>query len=530
MKVLKWGLLTLVVLGVLSSLVLWSWGQFARRAMGEPSGALAVHATQTAMDRWVAPLLTAHPDLTGATLITDNLTAFAVRVLSAREAERSLDVQYYLWHDDLTGRMLKDELVAAAERGVRVRMLVDDMNGLGLDESFLAMDAHPNLEVRLFNPARNRETAWRRALEMGLRFFTFNRRMHNKSWTVDGRMALVGGRNVGDEYFNAAAVNFHDADLMMIGPGVAQTSAVFDSFWNSNAVIPLAAMHPMPGDLVHLSTLREGWRAAAKDSPYATAVANVLSQPQALFNGARHHWVRDLRVLSDPPSKAGPIALNRAPERWLKFDVLQALFSAQRELRLISPYFVPGDAGTLLFTGLAARQVDVGILTNSLAANDVPAVHAGYQRYRKPLLLADVKLWELKPGSRSAPAGSDPSSAVDGKSGLLGSSGASLHTKAFVVDRERGFVGSFNFDPRSASLNTEMGVMFAHPGLADDVLKLFDASKSAQNSFTVRLDEQGELVWHDPETNRVWMREPEASWFKRTLTSVLSHLPIESQL
>ena len=193
MKVLKWGLLTLVVLGVLSSLVLWSWGQFARRAMGEPSGALAVHATQTAMDRWVAPLLTAHPDLTGATLITDNLTAFAVRVLSAREAERSLDVQYYLWHDDLTGRMLKDELVAAAERGVRVRMLVDDMNGLGLDESFLAMDAHPNLEVRLFNPARNRDTAWRRALEMGLRFFTFNRRMHNKSWTVDGRMALVGG-------------------------------------------------------------------------------------------------------------------------------------------------------------------------------------------------------------------------------------------------------------------------------------------------------------------------------------------------
>ena len=528
MSFFKWVLVIALLVVLLSAAALWSWGQFARRAVGEPSQALAVQPAQTAMDRWVAPMLAAHPEQTGAMLVSDNLKAFAVRALSARQAERSLDVQYYLWHDDLTGRMLKDELVAAAERGVRVRMLVDDMNGLGMDKTLLAMDAHPNLEVRLFNPARNRNTAWRRALEMGLRFLSFNHRMHNKSWTADGRVTMVGGRNIGNEYFDAAAVNFHDADLLLLGPGVAQTSGVFDEFWNSSAVIPLAAMHSETGDVAQLAVLRAQWREEAKGSPYAQAMADVLSQPEALFKASRHHWVRDLHVLSDPPVKAGPVEVKRGPERWLKFDVNQAMYGARKSLRLISPYFVPGESGTLLFTGLNARGVDVGILTNSLAANDVPAVHAGYMHYRKPLLEAGVKLWELKPGDRHASHA--PNQAEEGKVSMLGSSGASLHTKAFVIDGDRGFVGSFNFDPRSASLNTEMGVMFHHPELAQDVQQMFEASKSASTSFSVSLNEQGDLRWLDPENGQVWTYEPEANWLLRATARVLNWLPIESQL
>jgi phosphatidylserine/phosphatidylglycerophosphate/cardiolipin synthase-like enzyme len=176
-------------------------------------------------------------------VLSEAVPAFAVRARTARAAERSLDAMYYIWHDDLTGRLLQHELMAAAERGVRVRLLLDDLNTGGLDQALRAMDAHPNLEVRLFNPARNRAGGLRRALEMGLRFAGFNRRMHNKAWIADNRLAIVGGRNVGDEYFDAAAdTNFHDTDLLLLGPAVAQASAVFDAFWNSAAVVPLGAL------------------------------------------------------------------------------------------------------------------------------------------------------------------------------------------------------------------------------------------------------------------------------------------------
>ena len=530
MKLMKWLLVITVVLAILGAAALWSWGHFAQRAMGVPSQALAVSDAQTPLDRWIAPILLPHPGATGAVLVSNNLEAFAVRAFTARTAARSLDVQYYLWHDDLTGRALKDELLQAAERGVRVRMLIDDMNGVGLDETLLAMNAHPNLEVRLFNPARNRNTTIGRALEMGLRFFSFNRRMHNKAWIADNRVAVVGGRNIGNEYFDAAQVNFHDADLVMVGEGVAQTSAIFDAFWNSNAVIPIAAMHPKNA-VKGFAAEREAWQRAIQASDYAPAVQKKMQQAQAAFDAAQFHWINDLRVLSDPPAKAGPISPSRSPERWLMFDVVQSMFSAEREIRLISPYFVPGNTGTLLFAGMAARGVNVGILTNSLAANDVPAVHAGYAQYRKPLLESGVQLWELKPGDRSAArAPEDQQQGDTVKTAILGSSGASLHTKAFVVDQRRGFVGSFNFDPRSASLNTEMGVLFNHPALAREVAAMFQDAQQPHISYSVTLGEGGSLVWHDPEKGKDWSHEPESGWGKRMAAWFIGLLPIESQL
>ena len=521
-----WGLLTMAVLAVvlvLSALALWSWGRFAARAQGQPASALPVTPSGTGLDRLTQPLLAAQPPGTsGAALIGDAVDAFVARARTARAAERSLDVQYYIWRQDLTGRMLENELMAAAERGVRVRLLVDDMNVAGHDDAFLAMDAHPNLEVRLFNPARNRAGSVRRALEMGLRFTGFTRRMHNKAWIADNRLAIVGGRNVGDEYFNAAAdTNFQDADLLLLGPAVAQASGVFDTFWNSTAVVPLRALHQGGGRWTpeEFAAQRQQWLAEAQAAPWVQALAARDDLADKLRPGGtlQTHWSPSIRVLSDPPEKASPLASQRDRAGWLLFDVMALLFSAQRDSWMISPYFVPGENGTLLLAGQAHRGVQVRVLTNSLAANDVPMVHAGYARYRAPLLTHGVQLYELKPGAHSPDRE------------LLGSSGASLHTKAFVVDGTRGFVGSFNFDPRSGQLNTEMGVVFDHPALAAEVKCMFDTGTRPESAWRVALTEDGALRWHG-EGDRVWTSEPETGTGLRALVWLLGWLPIESQL
>ena len=521
---LHWLLIAAALAFALSSLAFWAWGQFSRRARGGPSAALPPQSGATALDHLIEPLLANHPETdSAAALIEANEHAFRLRADTARAAGRSLDVQYYIWHDDVTGRLLKHELMAAAERGVRVRMLIDDINLTRRDDALRAMDRHPNLEIRLFNPARNRDTSWRRALEMALRFFTVNRRMHNKAWIADGRIALVGGRNIGDEYFDAAeALNFLDADLLLIGDAVAQTSVQFDEFWNSKEVIPLASLHPRRDKRWSQETLRRvraAWCADLRATGWLDALPDH-SLAESLTRGITWHWTSSLRVLSDPPAKAAPLEIERAPEHWLMFDVLKLLFSAERSTFIISPYFVPTGTGTLALSGQSARGVEVHVLTNSLSATDVAMVHAGYMDYRKPLLSTGVTLHELKRGCHRQ------------NLDLIGSrGGASLHTKAFVVDGERGFVGSFNFDPRSAQLNTEMGVVFNHAPLAEAVTAMFATATRPERSYRVAL-ENGALIWHDVDANgpRTWTHEPETRWHVRALVSALSRLPIESQL
>ena len=216
-----------------------------RGASRPPSPPVAEQATP--LDRLVLPMIRARPGQSGLMLLDGNLDAFAIRALAARRAGRSLDLQYYIWRNDLTGRLLAGELVEAADRGVRVRLLLDDINTRGYDKTLLALDAHPSIAVRLFNPSRNRDGALRRGLEMLLRAVTVTRRMHNKAWIADGRLAVVGGRNVGDAYFDAAATaNFRDLDLLVLGPAVQQAEAIFDSYWNSSAVIPIAGARRRP--------------------------------------------------------------------------------------------------------------------------------------------------------------------------------------------------------------------------------------------------------------------------------------------
>lgn len=507
-------LLTLVIASLAS---LYSYGRFAARVRGPASHALPVAAGATMLDRAIAPLTAAHPERTGLGLVSDNLDAFAIRALTAQAAGRSLDLQYYIWHDDLTGQLLDRELLRAADRGVRVRLLLDDMNAHGRDSLLVALDQHPNIEVRMFNPSRNRAGFLGRGTEMLLRGISLNRRMHNKAWLADGRIAVVGGRNIGDEYFDAATdTNFLDLDAALLGPAVRQTEAVFDAFWNSRSVIPLRALARADGDaLAGLRASVDKAQRARRAEPYLKRVANAPGVRAFLEGQMPLHWPISAQVHSDPPEKGQ----GGGGDGWLITRLMPAVSRARERVWLISPYFVPGRDGVAWLGGLRRRGVEVGVLTNSLAATDVTVVHSGYAPYRIPLLREGVELYELMP--RGVPEDSS----------LFGSSGASLHTKAFVVDGSSGFVGSFNLDPRSVSLNTEMGVFFEDAGAAAELARRYRDKTAPTHSYRLRLVE-GKLRWDDGAVTppRVWEHEPGVGLWRRGTVKVLEWLPIESQL
>ncbi len=509
-----WILLALLLL-MASGLMLAD--RLTPRATGAPSSALPLQPAQTALDRELTPYLATHPGQTAATLLPDGLDAFAVRAASARLAGRSLDLQYYMWNDDLVGHLLAREAYAAAERGVRVRILLDDINTKGLDPALLALDAHPKIEVRVYNPFRNRAGVWR-SLEMVQRFFSVNHRMHNKAWIVDGRLAVVGGRNIGNEYFDAdSEVNFRDLDMLLAGPAVADASTIFDNSWNSSAAVPIEALNPQtPRSLRTLVTRLTSESALPSAQAYLQRVAASPSAQRLVNHELTVHWTTNIVVASDPPLKT------RSSDRsnWLAPRLTAHLAGGHSEVLLISPYFVPGKNGTATLVALARAGARVGVVTNSLAANDVPAVHSGYERYRKQLLEGGVHLYEIR---RNGPKLAQ---------GLFGSSGASLHTKAFVIDDARGFVGSFNIDPRSANLNTEMGVLFDDTGLAQDLRQEYLRLASPALSYQVERGATGALQWLDRSTQppRLLDHEPDTGWWLRAVTRVMSWLPIESQL
>ena len=470
--------------------------------------------TDTQLSRACTPQTEACPGKTGVFALRDPLDAFAARMLLAEAAERTLDVQYYIWRQDITGTLLAGALHRAADRGVQVRLLLDDNNTPGLDTAIAALDAHPNIEVRLFNPFRMRR--WR-ALGYLLDFPRLNRRMHNKSFTADAQATIVGGRNVGDEYFGAGhGFEFIDLDVLAIGPVVADVSSDFERYWVS------ASSHPAAGVLPAVSAagtaqVREAAARVERD-PEATAYLEALRRSglvQDLMTGSlRLHWA-DVHMVSDDPSKG----LGRAREDQLLWTRLkQVLGMPKRSLHLVSPYFVPGSQGVQDLTRFARGGTSVRILTNALESTDVAAVHAGYAKRRKPLLAAGIELFELK---RSAGAPSARGRTV------AGSSAASLHAKTFAVDDERLFVGSFNFDPRSQRLNTELGFVIDCPAMAHAFADEFRTS-IPEHAYRVSAIDGG-LRWEERHEGRtlVFETEPRASIWQRTLVRVISWLPIE---
>ncbi len=512
-------ILAALLLFALASLVsVYSYGHFARQARGEPAYALPLAEDATALDREISLLMSHATAPNGLVLLANNLDAFAVRAQAARSAGRSLDLMYYIWNTDLTGRLLAREILAAADRGVRVRVLLDDISTRGRDAVYLAFDRHPNITIRLFNPSRSRTSALRRGAEMALRAFSMNRRMHHKAWIADGRLAVVGGRNVGDEYFDAAeASNFRDLDLLVFGEAVRQTETVFDDYWNSAVALPIHALtDKKEATVAQLRTRLEEQAASEAARPYLKSVADRMGRVKAVASLDVIHWVEQVKIISDPPEKA----LGAGQEDWVMVHLAPVIASARESLELTSPYFVPGPGGTEWLTGMAAAGVDVAVLTNSLAATDVAAVHGGYARYRAPLLAGGVRLFELQPYAKAS------------EMSLFGSSAASLHTKAFAVDGRIGFIGSLNFDPRSVSLNTEMGILFEAPALVAQMNALFREETAPTMSYRLSLSPENRLRWDGERDGQrtTHTRDPGASPGRRLLAWIVGLLPIESQL
>jgi cardiolipin synthase C len=472
----------------------------------------------TRLDSLIGPAEAQHSGAAGFHLVSNGPEAFAVRARSASLAGRSLDVQTYIWNADLTGRYLAYALLTAADRGVKVRLLVDDMDARGKNYGFVALDAHPNIEVRMFNPLPSRSGTLAFIGDFLASGKRLNHRMHNKTWIADNRIAIVGGRNLGDEYFGAAEdVNFVDLDFAMVGPVVRDAAASFDKYWNSTAAYPVALLNPEGVTAAELKKLRAQVDQAAeegKNSSYAELLKRDDAVERLVSGDWSFAWSSEFQFVSDDPLKA--LKAQNLQKSEVLSTLVPVLRSARQSETLISPYFVPGPRGTEFFVDRARSGTQVRILTNSLAANDVAAVHGGYSEYRKQLLKGGVKLWELKPlpGTKA-------------KSSMFGSKGSSLHTKALAVDGERIFVGSYNLDPRSTALNCEQGVLVTSDALAAQFAQIFEQQSDGARAWRVSLVDS-DLSWTDGTTT--YDRDPLATAGQRFQAWLARVLPIESQL
>ncbi|MBY5921077.1 phospholipase D family protein [Ferrimonas balearica] len=474
----------------------------------------------TALSKVVARDVAIHPTESGALLLNDPMDAFVARFGMVEAAQQSLDLQYYIWHDDLTGRALQARLLSAADRGVRVRILLDDLDTAGKSDVLFGLDAHPNIEIRLFNPFAKRD---QRVSGFLTDFSRVNRRMHNKTFTVDNALTILGGRNIGDEYFNATEeVVFGDLDVMCQGPVVEEVSIQFDLYWNSPWAYPLARFgegRSPDADLEAYRALAERQFEEARASQYAKALAAATDRLRTL-EGDDFSWGPAKLIYDDPAKVAG---LSLSSDTHLAPELLKAMAQVERDLMIVSPYFVPGERLTRYLVSMVERGIRVRIITNSLAANDVPVVHAGYMRYREALVAGGVELYEYK-----APL--EEPKKEDSAPFWKGASQGSLHAKSLVLEEQVLFVGSFNVDARSVSLNTEIGVLIYSPAYAEHFSDEVD--RVILNLAYQVILEEGELVWvtrHNGDLVR-FDTEPDTSWWTRFSTGFLRYVVPEKLL
>ncbi|MDL1976152.1 MAG: phospholipase D family protein [Deltaproteobacteria bacterium] len=479
----------------------------------------------TAIGKRLSARATAHPGESGFYLLANGLDAFVARAVLAHYAERSLDVQYYLYHNDLVGRLFTDQLLKAADRGVRVRFLVDDMDLGGRDMVAAAMDSHPNLEVRIFNPfSRNVGRLSQFVTRMG----SVTRRMHNKSFTVDNQATILGGRNIGNEYFDADPdLAFADLDVLAIGSVAKEVSTAFDRYWNSELSYPATVLKgepPTPEEIEQVRGQLDEFVIQQADSEYLQALRN--SDLAVKLRESRIHYAwGGAEVVYDQPEKI----LHSFDETEYHLSPMLAPYfeGIQEELIIFSPYFVPGKEGTAFLTRLAEQGIRVRILTNSLASNDVGIVHSGYSKYRKALLRGGVELYEMNKKLTQAQRKE--------QKGTGGSSTASLHAKSFVFDRRQVFIGSLNLDPRAVIHNTEIGVVMKSAEIGnrmgtgfdqiiEDVAFRLELVKNANGSENI--------LWHglvDGE-DKTFDVDPYTGFWRRFGIGFMRLLPIESQL
>ncbi|RON56403.1 phospholipase D family protein [Pseudomonas frederiksbergensis] len=478
----------------------------------EPSQALP--AADSSFGRSIQAQAAPYHGQSGFRLLSNSTEAFMARAELIRNAQTSLDLQYYIVHDGISTRMLVEELLKAADRGVRVRILLDDTTSDGLDQIIATLAAHPQIQIRLFNPLHlGRSTGVTRAMGRLFDLSLQHRRMHNKLWLADNSAAIVGGRNLGDEYFDAEPnLNFTDIDMLSVGPVAEQLGHSFDQYWNSALSKPIdefLSSKPTAKDLQNTRTrLEESLQETRKQN-------HALYQQLMIYD--KHPrldiWRRELiwawnQALWDAPSKV--LAKGEPdPQLLLTTQLAPELRGVSKELIMISAYFVPGQPGLVYLTGRADAGVSVSLLTNALEATDVPAVHGGYAPYRKALLEHGVKLFELR---RQPGAGSGSGPHLFRRSAYQGSD-SSLHSKAMIFDQQKSFIGSFNFDPRSVLWNTEVGVLVDSPELAAHVRELALQGMAPPLSYEAKL-ENGQIVWVTEDNGKLHTltKEPGSMW------------------
>jgi putative cardiolipin synthase len=474
----------------------------------------------TLLERSIAPRVAANGGRSGFRLLPNGLDAFVARTTLIELAEQTLDLQYYIFHADTTGSLVIDRLIAAADRGVRVRLLLDDWGTLEKkDDDVAGLDAHPNIEVRLFNPYRHRSRLLR-LVELLTSFTRVNRRMHNKQLIADGIAVVLGGRNIGDEYFSLGELDFQDLDVLAGGPVAGQSSRSFEAYWNSHFAVPMAQLGKFAPDAATFVTRRQQLRDRCEqlhETQYARALAGSALARELQAHELHLDWA-DAKVIADPPEKLSkPVGTRSAT--YLGGQISPYVRAARSDLLVVSPYFVPRKQGVAFFAERQRDGVSVRVLTNSLAATDVWLVHAGYMKYRRPLLDEGVRLYELRPEAASA----GRAAARPRAKALIGSSRASLHGKTLVFDRTSVFIGSVNLDPRSLELNTEDGVLVDSAELAGQVAELFERWASPTLAYEVTRGANGGLHWTGGYTD-----EPEAGFWRPIGAKLFSHLPIDS--
>jgi putative cardiolipin synthase len=490
---------------------------------------------ETHFGRQFAPVARANGGNSGFRLLTKGVDGFLTRVQMANAAERTIDLQYFIFRADVTGQLLTDAVLRAADRGVRVRVLIDDGETIGGDEQLVALDSHPQIEVRIFNPFAYRgHSSLLRATEFMLSGSRLDYRMHNKLMVVDNAVALIGGRNIGDQYFQVdPQLQVADDDVFAAGPIVPALSATFDEYWNCAIAIPVRALAKGTTSDAALAAYRaalaEHRRQMKADGiEYASRVAS--GEPLAGMISGRLPlvWAHAQLVYDSPAKKR--VDKDGMVGKLMHQPVAKAVAAVQSELLMVTPYFIPGDEGMQLFADLRKRDVRVRVLTNSLESTTVLAAHSGYMRYRLPLLAEGVEIYEV----RSLP-GNARGSGQTTKMTRYGN--YSLHAKLFVFDRKRVFIGSMNFDQRSMHLNTEIGLIIDSTVLAQQTAARFESMVSPPNSYELRLlarDGGGSprLVWRTQEDGKAveYDKEPARSSGQRLEVKFLSLLPLDDEL
>lgn len=494
-----------------------------------PQYAYEVDTSNTSLAQLVLPLKQQNPGLTGYHILYEPLDAIDARFQLIDKAEKSLDLQYYIWDNDRVGALALYKIIQAADRGVKVRLLIDDNNAKPMESIYLALDQHQNIDVKLFNPYRFRRA---RPLDMILDLKRINRRMHNKTFTVDNQITLIGGRNMSNQYYNVSDnYQFSDVDVVLVGQAVEDITHSFDEYWNYSYAYPVRDIVNHQQYTLRYDSLKQQLQQHFEDG----AVRSYLEITNAshdfdrwLNTEIKLDWVK-AEVIKDAPDK---IQAKAKKEQHLNFQLVERVAVPEKSVDIISAYFVPEKKGAERLSTLAQQGVKVRVLTNSFKANDVALVHAFYARYRQDLLKNGVELYEFLPAiPEEFQNKNNPEISKQSKVSLKGLSRSSLHAKMMALDNKQVFIGSFNFDPRSANLNTEIGVILNSPPLASTIHSTMDQNLR-KYAFKLVLDSQDKINWKQvtPDGVRVRTKEPQMKWWQKIGIKVISWLPIEGYM